>query len=478
MQSNYVEPKKRKKILLLSDDLRAYSGVAVMSKEIVLNTVQKYRWVQLGALVQHPDFGKIVDISEDIQKETGVKDAEVRVIPSNGYGDQNILRQVLASEKPDAIMIFTDPRYWDWLFRMESEIRTSIPIVYLDIWDNLPYPMWNKPYYEACDGLFGISKQTHNINQVVLGKDVENHVFKYIPHGIGSKIYPIKAGEESMEYIQVRDQIRGDKNFVLFFNARNLGRKRAADLILAWRHFCDGIGKEAANECKLLMHTDLIDNAGTDLIKCVQALCPMYNIELDGGKYTTEYMNYLYNLSDGVILPSSAEGWGLSITEAMHAGKMFAATVTGGMQDQMRFEDENGNWIDFNQKFPTNNNMTYKKHGKWCIPIPAAEGRSLVGSPTTPYIYDDRASIRDIAKAIEQMYRLTPEERAERGMVGREWALSEEAGFTAERMGERIIEGIEEVFTFREEHPYKVHSLTEITPEDDTFIDFDPIDYV
>jgi len=31
-------------------------------------------------------------------------------------------------------------------------------------------------------------------------------------------------------------------------------------------------------------------------------------------------------------------------------------------------------------------------------------------------------------------------------MKGREWALGDEAGFTAKIMGERIIEGIDEVF--------------------------------
>jgi glycosyltransferase involved in cell wall biosynthesis len=53
-------------------------------------------------------------------------------------------------------------------------------------------------------------------------------------------------------------------------------------------------------------------------------------------------MNFLYNLADITVLPSNAEGWGLALTESMMAGTMIMATVTGGMQDQMRFEDENG----------------------------------------------------------------------------------------------------------------------------------------
>lgn len=40
---------KKKTILLLSDDLRMSSGIATVSKEIVLGTLDKFHWVQLGA---------------------------------------------------------------------------------------------------------------------------------------------------------------------------------------------------------------------------------------------------------------------------------------------------------------------------------------------------------------------------------------------------------------------------------------------
>ena len=61
---------KKKKILLLSDDMRLHSGVGTMSKELVLNTVEKYDWVQLGGAIKHPDQGKRFDLSADTAKET------------------------------------------------------------------------------------------------------------------------------------------------------------------------------------------------------------------------------------------------------------------------------------------------------------------------------------------------------------------------------------------------------------------------
>ena len=36
---------KKKKILLLSDDLRMHSGIATMSREFVIGTAHEYDWV-------------------------------------------------------------------------------------------------------------------------------------------------------------------------------------------------------------------------------------------------------------------------------------------------------------------------------------------------------------------------------------------------------------------------------------------------
>lgn len=159
---------KKKKILLLSDDLRLHSGIATMSREFVLGTCAHYDWVQIGGAIKHPDQGKIFDISADVAKETGVEDASIKIYPCDGYGNATILRQVIQIEKPDAILHFTDPRFWQWLYQIEHEIRQHIPIIYYAVWDDLPYPLWNAPYYESCDLIMGISKQSHNIHNEVL----------------------------------------------------------------------------------------------------------------------------------------------------------------------------------------------------------------------------------------------------------------------------------------------------------------------
>lgn len=168
MKYNYIPQQDRKKILILCDDIRYNSGIATMAREIVTGTSHYYNWVNIGGAVEHMDNGKVLDLSDSTNEIAKISDAYTKIYPVTGYGTMDLVRAIMNIEKPDAIMLFTDPRYWAWLFEHEHEIRKQIPIVYLSIWDDLPYPLYNAPYYESCDGLLGISKQTHNIHKVVL----------------------------------------------------------------------------------------------------------------------------------------------------------------------------------------------------------------------------------------------------------------------------------------------------------------------
>ena len=161
----YVKKEDRKKILLLCDDIRMHSGVATMAREIVIGTSHHFNWVNIGGAVKHPDEGKAFDLSADVNKEAGIEDANVKIFATSGYGDQSLVRGIMKQEKPDAILLFTDPRYWTWLFDMEREIRQTTPIFYLNIWDDYPTPLYNRAFYESCDLLMSISKQTKNINE-------------------------------------------------------------------------------------------------------------------------------------------------------------------------------------------------------------------------------------------------------------------------------------------------------------------------
>jgi len=450
LKPGYIPREQRKKILLMCDDIRMPSGIGTVGKELVLGTAHRYNWVNVGGAINHPDQGKRFDLSQDTNQSTGIDDASIVLYPVNGYGDQFLVTQLLEIEKPDAIFLITDPRYWIWLFQMENEIRKHIPIVYLNIWDDYPAPMYNQTFYESCDALFGISKQTVNINKLVLGDKAKNKVIKYVPHGLNTKtFFPIENKEQDKAFVEFRDQVFNNKKyeFVLFFNSRNIRRKQIPDAILAFKQFMSGLSKEQADKCAMLLHTAAVDENGTDLIAVIDTLCPEIKDKfyITNRMFGPNEMNYLYNMTDAQILLTSNEGWGLSLTEALLVGNPIIANVTGGMQDQMRFEFEDGTWIDFDADFPSNHRGTYTKHGEWAFPV-YPTNRSIQGSPLTPYIFDDRCNWEDAAEQITKVYNLSAEERKARGLKGREWALSDEAGFTQEHQANRVIEGLDTLF--------------------------------
>ena len=448
MKEGYIPQEQRKKILLLTDDIRLPSGVGNIGREIIVHTAHRYNWVNLGAAINHPDVGKKVDLCKDTNEYAGLEDASVFVYPNNGYGDAGQLRNLLKIEKPDAIMLITDPRYFSWLFQIENEIRKEIPIIYLNIWDDYPAPYYNKAFYESCDALLGISKQTVNINKLVLGDKIKNKIVKYVPHGLNTDLfYPIANKENDPKFQEFKKHLFKGKEYeyVVFFNSRNIRRKQIPDTLLAYKLFIEQLPKEKADKCALLLHTEVVTDAGTDLNAVIETLCPECNIIFSPGRLDHTAMNYLYNLADVQILLTSNEGWGLSLTEAMLTGTPIIANVTGGMQDQMRFEFEDGTWIDFDADFPSNHRGTYKKHGKWAFPV-YPTSRSVQGSPATPYIFDDRCTWEDAAERLMEVYNLSKEERQERGVEGYIWATSDEAGFTAKHQAQRFIEATELLF--------------------------------
>jgi glycosyltransferase involved in cell wall biosynthesis len=456
----YIPKDQRKKILLICDDIRVHSGVATVAKEMVMHTCQHFNWTQIAGAIKHPEKGKRFDLSEATDKETGLTDSSISLYPVDGYGNADLVRQIVKIEKPDAIFLITDPRYFTWLFNIENEIRKKIPIAYLNIWDDYPAPLYNRAFYESCDALLAISKQTRNINKIVLGDKGKNKIFKYIPHGLNTDYYhPIQENTLHHENMKnYKHKLFGglEKDFVMLFNSRNIRRKQIPDSMVAFRLFLDSLPKEEAEKCAFVLKTEKVTNEGTDLLAVKELLFDekypnsIYFIEKG---ISNEELNLLYNIADVQILLTSNEGWGLTLTEAMLAGTPIIANVTGGMQDQMRFEyDEDegpgvkkGDWVDFDEDFPSNHLGTYKKHGEWAFPV-FPSNRSMQGSPQTPYIWDDRCTAEDAFEQIRTVYDLDPEERKRRGEEGRKWAIGDEAGFTGEKMGNRIIEALDELF--------------------------------
>ena len=448
----------KKKILLLSDDLRMSSGVGTMSREFVLGTLQHYDWVQVGGAIKHPDEGKIVDMNESVRKDTGVKDAYLKIYPVSGYGNPDLIRQIINMENGvDAILHYTDPRFWGWLYQMEHELRRTTPIFYYNIWDDLPYPRWNEPFYESCDLIMNISKQTvnivDNVCQIKPRTDWDN---TYIPHGINEKnFYPIDSSHKEWgDLLQFKRNVTVNKNydFIVFWNNRNIRRKLPGDVILAYKTFCDMLPKEKAEKCALIMHTQPRDENGTDLPEVVKQVCPDYDVIFSHQKLSDKELCYLYNIADVGMNMASNEGFGLGTCEALMCGTPISVNVTGGLQDQcgFKYKDKLLTYKDYSwvhslhdaKKWKDNSDLTW---GEWCKPV-WPSNRSLQGSIPTPYIFDDRPRFEDFADRLKEWYDMGDEERQRCGKLGHEFVMSDDAMMSATAMSNLFIEHMDTAF--------------------------------
>jgi len=437
----------KKKILLMSDDLRMHSGVATVSKDIVFETLHQYDWVQMGGAIKHPEKGKIVDMSEHLQKDFGIKDGYLRIYPVDGYGNEDLLRDVIALEKPDAILHYTDPRFWIWFYNMEAEIRQTTPIFYYNIWDDLPDPQYNTNYYKSSDLLMGISKQTYGINKRLL-PDYEDWQITYVPHGISERRFN-KIEDDDVSLIDF-DSKHGiaNKKFKILYSNMNIRRKQPGDVLLAYKYFMDGLTPEQREECVLVFHCSPVDDNGTDLPRVHKHLCPEYDVcftyETDGRPFGDNDMNLLFNSADVYINLASNEGFGLGSAEALTVGTPIIVNVTGGLQDQCGFKKD-GELLTPEDyvELGSNHKGTHTEHGEWVFPV-YPTNRSLQGSPMTPYIFDDRCQPEDAAVQLKKLYDLGREERKRLGSLGTEFC--KENLMTSKAMGQEFISSMDGAF--------------------------------
>ena len=345
------------KILLLSDHALSTSGVGCQSRFLANGLVDKGCWTirQFGAAVKHSNYDTVV-VNDDFV-----------IKPIDGFGNREMLIQTLVTEKPDVILLFTDPRFFIWLYEMEDEIREVCPLAYWHVWDNYPAPSFNFPLYEATDL---INCHSHLTYEIVSSKFPEKTNF--VPHSLPEDLfYPLPEEQRALERSSRIGPERTD-HFVVFWVNRNARRKRPNDVLWAWSEFMKKIEKKhGKTNATLLMHTDPNDSEGPNLLATVDHLGIKDSVVFSNQRVDFDQMNILHNITDACINISYAEGFGLSTLEAMQCANPIIAVKTGGLTRQVvdhRDGSENGVAID-------------------------VEFQSLVGSQGVPFIYEDLSLI-------------------------------------------------------------------------------------
>ena len=371
------------KVLTLGDHPLAASGVGIQTRnmcEALLNS-GKFKITSLGGAIKHESYTPM--------KTERYKDDWI-IHPVDGYGNPDMIRSVLQAVKPDIVWFMTDPRFWGWLWGMENEIRGLAPMVYYHVWDNYPYPMYNKRFYESNDHIVTISKVTDDIVRTV----APSVPCTYLPHAVDPTVFK-KLPESEFDASRFKQDHGIDPGKMVFFwNSRNARRKQSGSLLFWFKDFLDEVGHDKAI---LLMHTNTKDPNGQDLDAIIRKL------DLEEGQVLfsrdsipPEQMSLIYNMADCTVCVSDAEGFGLSTLESLACGTPIITTMTGGPQEQVT---DGTNWFGIGLE-------------------PAS--KAIIGSQEVPYIYEDRLSGDDVRDALLRMYKMTPQERATMGAMGLE----------------------------------------------------------
>lgn len=211
------------------------------------------------------------------------------------------------------------------------------------------------------------------------------------------------------------------------------------------------------------MHTEPVQEHGTDLPTFVEHCMPDSKVIFIPDKFNEQELNYLYNLADVTINLASNEGFGLATAESVMAGTPIIVNVTGGMQDQCGFREKGSGKLLMEEDYVEVGSLhdRYKKNthvwGDWVKPIWPV--RSTTGSVPTPYIFDDRVDYIDVAPLIRDWYVMGREERKKAGLKGRKYFMGE-GKLNREAMCQMLVDGMEGAFANWK--PRKKYSLIKL----------------
>jgi len=307
-------------------------------------------------------------------------------------------------------------------------------MVYYHVWDNYPYPKYNKKFYDSNDHIACISKVTHDIVQNV-SPDIDS---TYIPHSVDPDVF--KPLEEENRKLLRESYFQTDDKFVILWNNRNAKRKQSGSLVHWYSKFLETLSEEEAKKCVMVMHTDPKDPYGQDLDMILNHFgLDKGQILISKEKVNPQNLASMYGIADVTVNISDAEGFGLATLESLSCGTPIVVTMTGGLQEQVTDGKE---WF-----------------GVGIEPC----SKSMIGSQQVPYIYEDRISQEDFVDALSKIFNMSEEERKGLGEKGREHVLKNYNFDNFRKTWVDLMTKIyEEKGSWENRKQYKAWSVTEI----------------
>jgi len=231
---------------------------------------------------------------------------------------RNTLLKFMFNMKFTHVFLFNDVEIFNPLKDYISDIRKKqIKTLKQSFKTIIYFPIDSAPRKEDLDVLKIINHQftyTEYAKEMVLQKITSAKYLEVAHHGTDSKsFYPL------VEKNRKRLSINAD--FVFGSVNRNSARKDIASLIMAFYHL-----KTQIKEPKicLYLHMNPLDAYGVNIERLCDRLDLVYGHDVicpkdfnENAGVSNEDLNEIYNAMDCFVTTTTAEGWGLSVVEAM-----------------------------------------------------------------------------------------------------------------------------------------------------------------
>jgi glycosyltransferase involved in cell wall biosynthesis len=256
------------------------------------------------------------------------------------YGNAEQIRYFLNVEKPDVVVANADPRFFDYLFKLDNEIRRVCPLVFYHLWDDGPFPKFNVPYYNSCDHIIAGSKFTY---ELLRANSTPDTMLSYAPIGFDSSTYHPISKDEVIEFRQQFNQLTNfehvDAKFIAGVVARHSERKNLLSIMESFTKWAEG-----KKDVLLFVHSPGQD-AGRSLEYAMNNMFADKKIILSNAApqmQKDDLVNRFYNFFDVILNRSTAEGFGMPIAEAMLAG---TPAITIDCPGPAGLVDDSNGWL-------------------------------------------------------------------------------------------------------------------------------------
>ncbi len=320
------------KVLIISDSPAANSGYGKLTK-----TWAKY------LIKQGHEVLVMGGVSPNARIPFTENDYEgIRLWQVPGYGHQEHIRFFLDKEKPDVILANADPRFFEYLFKMDNEVRSQCPLVFYHLWDDEPFPDFNMTAYSSCDRIICGSKFTKELMESSPDL-VARNCLAYVPIGINMNVYkPLSSADKTTFRKEFNDFTKNsytNVKFIVGVVGRHAERKQLLTILDSFTNW-----SKDKDDVLLFVHAPSTDqgNALGYAMKMRYSTEKIVYSQAAPHNQTDELINKFYNFFDILVNRSNAEGFGLPIAEAMAAGTPCIAVDNAGPQHLIT--PENG-WL-------------------------------------------------------------------------------------------------------------------------------------